>query len=100
MGVDVIDISPQSLGVAAVPLQVTFWRALGRMRVVLAGELDLGSSTRLADECLRLIDEGWDIELDLGALTFADVAGFSAIAAIREHASACGQDLAIIGPTA
>jgi hypothetical protein len=54
--------------------------ALGRMAITVQGALDRDSGERLAARAIAALAEGWAVDLDLAAITFADGGGRDAVA--------------------
>jgi anti-anti-sigma factor len=69
------------------------------LRISLAGELDM-SSARLIDTLQELpVDGTRSVILDLSRLSFCDVAGVTALLALRAFHSSQGRDAQIAEPT-
>ena len=67
----------------------------GRVRLILRGELDLGSAGRLE----RALDEHrGPVLLDLTALTFMDSTGIRVLLETSEISARAGRELAVVPP--
>src|SRR2546423_9740400 len=58
--------------------------ALGRMAISVQGALDWDSGERLAARAIAALAEGWAVDLDLSAVTFADGGGREALGRLAE----------------
>ena len=88
--VAVPDTAPSQL-----PLAASISAKSGTIHVRAAGELDLATAPQLASALAALNGHGDTIELDLGGVTFIDLAGLRAILDARCHARARGQEFRI-----
>lgn len=74
------------------PLTYPFFRVesswfVGARRVVVAGEVDLETSTQLADAVLGAAQVSPTVELDLGRVTFMDSRGLATLLELAEQLS-------------
>jgi anti-anti-sigma factor len=72
----------------------------GKVHVRAAGELDLATAPQLASDLAALNGNVGTIELDLGGVTFIDLAGLRAILEARRDAQALDQQfrITVLGP--
>jgi len=61
----------------------------------LMGEVDMAVADRLLDAVQPSIDEGHDVLLDLGGLTFVDSSGMHAIIKVGQRAAAHGRSVVL-----
>jgi anti-anti-sigma factor len=81
-----------------VPLRLAVCELPAESLVAAAGELDLASAPQLVQTLRPLDRPGAVVTLDLGALTFMDVAGLRALVEARREASRSGAVLRILRP--
>lgn len=55
------------------------------IRLLIAGELDMGSAATVVDAARALALDARPVTVDLGGLTFVDSAGLRALLAVHEH---------------
>jgi anti-anti-sigma factor len=65
------------------------------VRVVLAGELDIGTSDQLKAQLIEIVGRGQDVEIDMADLSFIDSTGLRAIVAAQSEV-ADGQRFEIV----
>src|ERR1700755_2116395 len=70
-------------------------RDVGRMRVLLRGELDLATAPPLTESMRRLREQDEHVLLDLDQVAFIDMGGLRAVLTAVEHASADGWAFAV-----
>jgi anti-anti-sigma regulatory factor len=99
MNVQLFDNVPATDCAPTVNLRLRNWPALGLTRIELIGELDAGSCTDLEAASDRVFEDGWDVELDLSALTFADLAGLTTIASLRGRGASRQRAVSVINPS-
>jgi anti-anti-sigma factor len=70
-----------------------------RWRIIVRGELDLRSGQELEDVA-GILDPRRGIDIDLGAITFIDTAGWQAVASARDRVRGAGgaSDLVDVSP--
>jgi anti-anti-sigma factor len=91
--VAVADTAPAQLRLA-----VSISAESGTIQVRAAGELDMATGPQLGSHLAALTGDGGTIDLDLGHVTFIDLAGLRAILEARRDAQARDQDLRIAVP--
>lgn len=90
--------TPHSQFQLAVSISSSTSTSSGKVRVRAAGELDLATAPQLASDLAALNGSIGTIELDLGGVTFIDLAGLRAILEARCNAQARDQQLHITVP--
>ena len=83
-------------------LAVAVDRSPVRVRLTLAGTVDLDTRDTVINTAIRELDAGPvpRLEFDVGAVVFCDSSGISAFIAVRRIAASRGTEVALIDPSA
>jgi anti-anti-sigma factor len=73
--------------------------SVGRVQLALYGDVDLSCADRLRHEARALVDERWDIVLDLAEVSFIDCAGVHALNDVCGDADARGRRAFLTSPS-
>ena len=76
------------------------WPALGRLDLVVSGELDIASGEALEHDAEQIVGEGWDIVLDLADVTFVDCSGVHALQRVCASTEHAGHSAVVRSPSA
>lgn len=78
-------------------LQVDIAPDRERVRVRVAGEIDLATAAEIEQPVLELLDSGFrEIVLDLRGVTFMDSSGIRVLVSAHQHAETLGARLSIV----
>jgi anti-anti-sigma factor len=72
------------------PIDITVGTDDRGVVVTVAGEVDIATSPQLRDACLRAMESGADVGIDLAGVTFLDSSGLSALVEARQRIDGLG----------